>query len=103
MRATKNLHQAIERIVPLVPSFIVEPATERGRYDISTPTDPWGIGRSNKRALQTLAILAEAARHSENAQAIREAVRWRGLPPSRGVSAHEEFALLWLTEAEVRP
>lgn len=103
MRATKSIHDAIERLAPLVPSLIVTPAAERGRYELSTPNDPWGLGRSSKRAVQTLATLAEAARHLENAQAIREAVRWRGLPPSRGCSAHEEYALLWLTEAEVRP
>lgn len=101
-RPTTNLHQAIERIAPLVPSLIVTPAAERGRYEISTPTDPWELGCSNKRAAQTLAALAEAARHSEHADAVRGAVRWRGLPPSRGVSAHEEYALLWLTEAELQ-
>lgn len=102
MRATRNTHQAIERLAPLVPGLIVEPAAERGRYEISTPTDPWGLGRTNKRAMHTLAMLAEEARHLEDAADIRQAVRWRGLPPSRGVSAHEESALLWLTEAEAR-
>ena len=103
MRATKNTHQAIERIAPLLPRFTVEPAAERGRYEISTITDPWGLGSTNKRAINTLAMLAEEARTSGDAEVIRESVRWRGVPPTRGVSAHEEFALLWLTEAEVRP
>ena len=49
MRRTQNLTQALERLAPWVNDISVTEAEERGRWVITTPTDPWGLGPTSKR------------------------------------------------------
>jgi len=96
MRGTKSLAQALERLAPLVPSVDVAEADERGRWVITTPTDPWGLGPTNKKTKNAIAMVADLALRLENADDIRERVNWVGRLPLTGLAAHEEAALLWL-------
>ena len=96
MRGTQSLTQALERLAPHVVGIDVTPAEERGRWIITTPTDPWGLGPTSKRTKNTVAMLADLAMRQVDADAIRAGVNWTGRIPLSGLAAHEEAALLWL-------
>ena len=96
MRRTQNLALALERLAPWVDSIDVAAAEERGRWILTTPTDPWGLGPTSKRTKNAVAMLADLAMRQVNADAIRAEVNWTGRIPLSGLAAHEEAALLWL-------
>jgi hypothetical protein len=96
MRRTQNLTQALERLAPWVNDISVTEAEERGRWVITTPTDPWGLGPTSKRTKNAAAMLADLAMRQLDADQIRAEVNWVGRIPLSGLAAHEEAALLWL-------
>lgn len=93
MRPCKDMYTASERLAPYVDGVTVERV--RGGFEIHTG----GIDAVvTKNGPNTLAYLASVVRLSFGADldAIREAVRWHGQVPARGITAHQETALKWL-------
>lgn len=96
MRGTANAAVALERLATMVTELTVSEAEERGRWIVITNTDPWGLGPTNKRTANCLAMLADLASRQKDAESIRAEVNWTGRIPLSGLAAHEEAALLWL-------
>lgn len=93
MKPCKSTYTAAERLAPHVDGVSIERV--KGGFDISTD----GVGTTRKKnGVKTLAYLASVVRLSfgTDLDEVRDAVRWIGRIPSRGLAGWQEAALMWL-------